>query len=47
MAGKNYLQKSLVVFQFALASFLIIATLAIFLQFNYLTKQSLGYDDNN
>ncbi|MES1218397.1 MAG: FtsX-like permease family protein, partial [Bacteroidota bacterium] len=47
IAGKNYLQKSLVVFQFALASFLIIATLAIFLQFNYLTTQSLGYDDTN
>jgi len=47
IAGKNYLQKSLVVFQFALASFLIIATLAIFLQFNYLTTQSMGYDDTN
>ena len=47
LAGKNYLQKSLVVFQFALASFLIIGTLAIFLQFNYLTTQSLGYDDSN
>ncbi len=46
-AGKDYLQKSLVVLQFALASFLIIATLAIFLQFNYLTTQSLGYDDTN
>lgn len=47
LAGKNYLQKSLVVFQFALASFLIIATLTIFFQFNYLTTQSLGYDDSN
>jgi len=47
LAGKNYLQKSLVVFQFALASFFIIATLAIFLQFNFLTTQSLGYDDSN
>jgi putative ABC transport system permease protein len=47
LAGKNYFQKSLVVFQFALASFLIIATLTIFLQFNYLTTQSLGYDDSN
>ena len=47
LAGKNYLQKSLVVFQFALASFLIIATLTIFLQLNYLTTQSLGYDDTN
>ena len=47
IAGKSYLQRSLVIFQFALASFLIIATAAIFLQFNYLTTQSLGYDDSN
>ncbi len=47
LAGKNYLQKSLVIFQFALASFLIIAALAIFRQFNFLTTQSLGYDDTN
>ena len=47
LAGKNYLQKSLVVFQFTLASFLIIATLTIFLQFNYLTTQSLGYEDTH
>jgi putative ABC transport system permease protein len=47
LAGKNYLQKSLVVFQFTLASFLIIGTLAIYLQFKYLTSQSLGYDDTN
>jgi len=47
VAGKDYLQKSLVVFQFTLASFLIIGTLAIYLQFNYLTTQSLGYDDSH
>jgi putative ABC transport system permease protein len=47
LRGNNYLQKSLVIFQFALASFLIIATLTIFLQFNYLTSESLGYDDSN
>ncbi len=47
LAGKSYLQKSLVIFQFTLASFLIIGSLAIFLQFNYLTSQSLGYDDSN
>jgi putative ABC transport system permease protein len=47
LAGKSYLQKSLVVFQFALASFLIIATMTIFLQLNYLTSQSLGYDDHD
>jgi len=47
IAGKNYLQKSLVVLQFTLASFLIIATLIIYSQFNFLTKTDLGYDDNN
>ena len=47
IAGKNYLQKSLVVLQFTLASFLIIATCTIYAQFNFLTKTNLGYDDNN
>jgi ABC-type transport system, involved in lipoprotein release, permease component len=47
IAGKKYLQKSLVVLQFALASFLIIATFIIYSQFNYLTKADLGYDDSN
>jgi len=47
IAGKNYLQKSLVVLQFTLASFLIIATCIIYTQFNLLTKTDLGYDDNN
>ena len=47
LAGKNYLQKSLVVLQFALASFLIIATFTIYKQFNYLTTEKLGYDDND
>jgi putative ABC transport system permease protein len=47
MAGRNYLQKSLVVLQFTLASFLIIATFTIYTQFNFLTKTNLGYDDNN
>ncbi|MFT4022924.1 MAG: ABC transporter permease [Flavihumibacter sp.] len=47
IGGKNYLQKSLVVLQFSLASFLIIGTLTIFYQFNYLTNQPLGYDDSN
>jgi putative ABC transport system permease protein len=47
LAGKNYLQKSLVVLQFALASFLIIATITIYSQFNYLANEKLGYDDSN
>lgn len=45
LSGKNYLQKSLVVLQFALASFLIIATLTVYSQFDYLTTKNLGYDD--
>jgi putative ABC transport system permease protein len=47
LAGKNYLQKSLVVLQFSLASFLIIATFTIYSQFKYLTTIELGYDDSN
>jgi len=47
LSGKNYLQKSLVVLQFSLASFLIIATFTIYAQFNYLTTEELGYDDSN
>ncbi len=47
LAGKNYLQKALVVLQFALASFLIIATFTIYKQFNYLTTEKLGYDDTD
>lgn len=47
LAGKNYLQKSLVVLQFTLASFLIIATITIYTQFDYLTHKELGYDDNH
>ncbi|HEY9259742.1 ABC transporter permease [Chitinophaga sp.] len=46
-SGKNYLQKTLVVIQFTLASFLICATFIIFSQFSYLTTKKLGYDDSN
>ncbi|WP_041615926.1 ABC transporter permease [Spirosoma linguale] len=47
LSGKNYLQKSLVVLQFTLASFLIIASLTIYSQFNFLTSTALGYDDKS
>lgn len=47
LKGKSYLQKSLVVLQFALASFLIIGTFVIYSQFNFLTNTKLGYDDSN
>ncbi|MBN8824358.1 MULTISPECIES: ABC transporter permease [unclassified Spirosoma] len=46
-AGRNYLQRGLIVLQFSLASFLIVATLTINSQLNYLTTKSLGYDDRN
>lgn len=45
--GKNYLAKTLVVLQFTLATFLIIASLFIYSQFNFLTKKDLGYNDKN
>ena len=47
LTGKNYLQKGLVILQFTLASFLIISTITIYSQFNYLTNEKLGYDDRN
>jgi putative ABC transport system permease protein len=45
--GKNYLSKGLVVLQFTLATFLIIATITIYSQFNYLTHYNIGYNDKN
>ena len=47
LSGKNFLSKGLIVFQFALATFLIIATMIIYSQFNYLLKFDLGYNDKN
>ena len=47
LAGKNFLQKGLVVLQFSLSSFLIIGTITIYSQFKYLTNQQLGYDDTD
>ncbi|HEV3413782.1 MAG TPA: ABC transporter permease [Puia sp.] len=46
LGGKGYLQKGLVVLQFALSSFLIIATLTVYKQFNFLKTQDPGYDDS-
>ncbi len=43
---KSFLQKGLVVLQFALSSFLIIATMTVYKQFNFLTTQDPGYDDS-
>lgn len=47
LSGKNYLSKGLVVLQFTLTTFLIIATITIYTQFKYLTQFKLGYDDKN
>lgn len=47
LGGKNVLAKSLVVLQFALATFLIISTMFIYAQFNLLTQTSVGYPDQN
>ncbi len=46
-ASRNYLQKSLVIFQFSLAAFMMMATLILYYQFDFLTHQNLGYDDKN
>ena len=47
LAGKNYLQKSLVILQFSLASFLMIGTWIMYAQFQFLTTKDLGYDDSH
>ncbi len=47
LMGKNYLTKSLIVLQFALAVFLIIGTIAIHSQMNFLLHADLGYDSRN
>ena len=45
--GKNHLTKGLVIFQFALATFLIITTVMVYAQFNFLTHMELGYNDTD
>lgn len=47
LKGKGWMQKSLVVLQFTLASLMIIGTLTIYSQFNYMVNTDLGYDDQN
>ena len=44
LMGKNYLTKGLIVLQFALAIFLIIGTIAVNSQLNFLLHADLGYD---
>jgi putative ABC transport system permease protein len=43
--GKSYLQKGLVVLQFSLATLLVISTITIYRQFNFMVNTPLGYDD--
>jgi putative ABC transport system permease protein len=47
LARGALLQKGLVVLQFSLAVFLIVAALILRSQFTFLTKQDLGYNDKN
>jgi len=47
LPGKNYLHKTLIVFQFALATFMVIATLTVYMQFDYLTTKDLGFKPDN
>jgi len=47
LAGKGYLSRGLVVLQFTLATFLIVATITIHSQFNFLIHFDLGYNPNN
>jgi putative ABC transport system permease protein len=47
LSGKNYLQRSLVVLQFSLATLLIIATTVMYRQFHYLLSKDLGYNDRH
>jgi putative ABC transport system permease protein len=47
LSGKNYVQRSLVILQFSLATILIIATTVMYKQFHYLVSKDLGYDDKH
>jgi putative ABC transport system permease protein len=47
LMSKNYLTKGLIVLQFALAIFLIIGTIAVNSQLNFLLHADLGYDSKN
>jgi putative ABC transport system permease protein len=47
LVRKNYLTKGLVVFQFVLSVCLVIGTIVVYAQFEYLTNKNLGYNDKN
>jgi putative ABC transport system permease protein len=44
LSGRNFFGRSLVVFQFSLAVFLLIATLVYYNQMNFIRTKDLGYD---
>ena len=44
---QNFLTKGLVVFQFTLSICLVVGTILIFSQFNFLTSRDLGYNDES
>jgi len=46
LSGKSSLRSSLIVFQFAISTALIIATLVVFQQLSYMQNKKLGYDKN-
>ncbi|WP_317899374.1 ABC transporter permease [Aurantibacillus circumpalustris] len=46
-SGKSHLARGLIVLQFTLAVFLIITTITVFSQFNYLVNYDLGYDKSS
>jgi putative ABC transport system permease protein len=46
-AGKNLLQKTLIVIQFGLAIFFVVMTIVTYQQINLFTSRNLGYDDKN
>lgn len=47
LPGRNYLAKGLVVFQFTLATILMMAMGTLFSQFDYITHFDLGYNDRD
>ncbi len=47
LKGKNLLQKSLIIFQFGLATLFIIFSIVQYRQANLFTSHDLGYDDKN
>jgi putative ABC transport system permease protein len=47
LTGKNYFTKGLIVLQFSLAIFLIIGTIAVNSQLNFLLNKDLGYDSKS